>query len=144
MAIWFKEFPLRYAQERGRGTLIEHLGIELLEAGEDYLKASMPVNAHTRQPAGMLHGGASVALAETLASWAATYCVDTGRASLRRDRDQRDHVRPMAEGYVYGVARPVSLAKTLQVWEVRISNEQEKLVCISRVTMAVLSVASQY
>jgi 1,4-dihydroxy-2-naphthoyl-CoA hydrolase len=64
MAIWFKEFPLSYAQERGRGTLIEHLGIELFEAGEDYLRARMPVNAHTRQPAGMLHGGASVALAE--------------------------------------------------------------------------------
>jgi 1,4-dihydroxy-2-naphthoyl-CoA hydrolase len=71
MAIWFKDFPISYAQERGRGTAIERLGIELLEAGEDYLKARMPMDAHTRQPAGVLHGGASVVLAETLASWAA-------------------------------------------------------------------------
>jgi 1,4-dihydroxy-2-naphthoyl-CoA hydrolase len=144
MAIWFKEFPLRYAQERGRGTLIEHLGIELLEAGEDYLKARMPVNAQARQPAGMLHGGASVALAETLASWAATYCVDPSKHHCVGIEINANHVRPMAEGYVYGTARPVSLGRTLQVWEVRISNEQEKLVCISRVTMAVLSAASQY
>jgi hypothetical protein len=65
MSIWFKEFPLRYAQERGRGTLSEHLGIELLEAGEDYLRARMPVNAHTRQPAGMLHGGVRCARRNT-------------------------------------------------------------------------------
>ena len=144
MAIWFKEFPLSYAQERGRGTLIEHLGIELLEAGENYLRASMPVNGHTRQPAGMLHGGASVTLAETLASWAATFCVDPSRHHCVGIEINANHLRPMAEGYVYGTARPVSLGKTLQVWEVRISNEQEKLVCISRVTMAVLSAASQY
>ena len=97
MAIWFKEFPLSHAQERGRGTLIEHLGIELLEAGEDYLKARMPVNARTRQPAGMLHGGASVALAETLASWAATYCVDTSKHHCVGIEINANHVRPMAE-----------------------------------------------
>ena len=90
----------------------------------------MPVNARTRQPAGMLHGGASVALAETLASWAATYCVDTGKHHCVAIEINPDHVRPMAEGYVYGVARPVSLGKTLQVWEVRITNEQNKLVCV--------------
>jgi len=144
MAIWFKEFPLSYAQERGRGTLIEHLGIELLEAGEDYLRARMPVNPQTRQPAGMLHGGASVTLAETLASWAATYCVDPSKHHCVGIEINANHLRPMAEGYVYGTARPVNLGKTLQVWEVRISNVQEKLVCISRVTMAVLSTASQY
>jgi 1,4-dihydroxy-2-naphthoyl-CoA hydrolase len=144
MAIWFKEFPLSYAQERGRGTLIEHLGIELLEAGEDYLTARMPVNGHTRQPAGMLHGGASVTLAETLASWAATFCVDPGEHHCVGIEINANHLRPMAEGYVYGTARPVHLGKTLQVWKVRISNDQEKLVCISRVTMAVLSIASQY
>jgi uncharacterized protein (TIGR00369 family) len=144
MAIWFKEFPLSFAQERCRGTMIERLGIEILEAGEDYLKARMPVNAHTRQPAGMLHGGASVALAETLASCAATFCVDTSKHHCVGIEINANHLRPMTDGYVCGTARPVSLGKTLQVWEVRISNEQEKLVCISRVTMAVLSVASQY
>jgi 1,4-dihydroxy-2-naphthoyl-CoA hydrolase len=144
MAIWFTEFPLSFARERSRGTMIEHLGIEILEAGEDYLRARMPVNAHTRQPAGMLHGGASVALAETLASWAATFCVDRSKRHCVGIEINANHLRPMADGFVYGTARPVSLGKTLQVWEVRISNEQEKLVCISRVTMAVLGVASQY
>jgi 1,4-dihydroxy-2-naphthoyl-CoA hydrolase len=144
MAIWFKEFDLSYARERGRGTLIEHLGIELLEAGEDHLEARMPVNPQTRQPAGMLHGGASVALAETLASWAATFCVDPTKHHCVGIEINANHVRPVADGFVYGTARPVSLGKTLQVWEVRIRNEQEKLVCISRVTMAVLNTSSQY
>jgi 1,4-dihydroxy-2-naphthoyl-CoA hydrolase len=144
MAIWFKDFPLPYAKERGRGTLIEHLGIELLEAGDDYLRARMPVIAHTRQPAGMLHGGASVALAETLASWAATFCVDPSKHHCVGIEINANHLRPVAEGYVVGTARPVSLGRTLQVWEIRISNEQDKLVCISRVTMAVLGTASQY
>lgn len=144
MAIWFKDFPLGYAQERGRGSAIEHLGIELLEAGDDYLKARMPVDARTRQPAGVLHGGVSVVLAETLASWAATFCVDPAKHHCVGIEINASHVRPAADGYVYGTARPVNLGRTLQVWEVRISNEQDKLVCIARVTMAVLSAASQY
>jgi 1,4-dihydroxy-2-naphthoyl-CoA hydrolase len=144
MAIWFKDFPISYAKERGRGTVIEHLGIELLEAGDDFLSARMPVDARTRQPAGMLHGGASVTLAETLASWAATFCVDPSKHHCVGIEINANHVRPVAEGWVHAIARPVSLGRTLQVWEVRISNEQDKLVCISRVTMAVLSAASQY
>jgi 1,4-dihydroxy-2-naphthoyl-CoA hydrolase len=103
----------------------------------------MPVNAHTRQPAGML---------QAARRWPSPRRLPRGRqpiastpASITAGIEiNANHVRPMAEGYVYGTARPVSLGKTLQVWEVRISNEQEKLVCISRVTMAVLSVASQY
>jgi 1,4-dihydroxy-2-naphthoyl-CoA hydrolase len=144
VAIWFKDFPLDYAQERGRGSAIEHLGIELLEAGDDYLKARMPVDARTRQPAGVLHGGVSVVLAETLASWAATFCVDPAKHHCVGIEINANHVRPAADGYVYGTARPVNLGRTLQVWEVRISNEQDKLVCIARVTMAVLNAASQY
>ena len=85
-----------------------------------------------------------MALAETLASWAATFCVDPGQHHCVGIEINANHLRPMAKGHVYGTARPVSLGKTLQVWEVRISNEQDKLVCISRVTMAVLNAASQY
>jgi 1,4-dihydroxy-2-naphthoyl-CoA hydrolase len=144
MGIWFKDFPLNYAQERGRETSIEHLGIELLEAGDDYLKGRMPVDARTCQPAGMLHGGASVVLAETLATWAATFCVDPSKHHCVGIEINANHLRPVSEGYVYGVARPVNLGRTLQVWEVRISNEHDKLVCVSRVTMAVLNFASQY
>jgi 1,4-dihydroxy-2-naphthoyl-CoA hydrolase len=104
----------------------------------------MPVDQRTRQPAGVLHGGASVALAETLASWAATFCVDPARHHCVGIEINANHLRPVAEGWVTGSARPVSLGRTIQVWEVRISNEQGKLVCVSRVTMAVLSVPSQY
>jgi 1,4-dihydroxy-2-naphthoyl-CoA hydrolase len=144
MAIWFKEIALDHAHERGRGTLLEQLGIEFVEVGEDHLKARMPVDHRTRQPAGVLHGGASVALAETLASWAATFCVDPAKHHCVGIEINANHLRPVAEGWVYGTARPVNLGRTIQVWEVRIANEQDKLVCISRVTMAVLNVPSQY
>jgi 1,4-dihydroxy-2-naphthoyl-CoA hydrolase len=144
MAIWFKEIALDHAHERGRRTLLEQLGIEFVEVGEDHLKARMPVDHRTRQPAGVLHGGASVALAETLASWAATFCVDPAKHHCVGIEINANHLRPVAEGWVYGTARPVNLGRTIQVWEVRIANEQDKLVCISRVTMAVLNVPSQY
>ena len=144
MAIWFKEISLDHARERGRGTMLEHLGIEVFEVGADHLKARMPVDQRTRQPAGMLHGGASVALAETLASWAATFCVDPARHHCVGIEINANHLRPVAAGWVTAIARPVNLGRTLQVWEVRISNEQDKLVCISRVTMAVLDTPSRY
>jgi 1,4-dihydroxy-2-naphthoyl-CoA hydrolase len=144
MAIWFQEVSLDYARERGRGTLLEQLGIELIEVGADFLKARMPVDQRTRQPAGVLHGGASVALAETLASWAATFCVDPAQHHCVGIEINANHVRPAADGWVYGTARPVNLGRTIQVWEVRIANADDKLVCISRVTMAVLNVPSRY
>jgi 1,4-dihydroxy-2-naphthoyl-CoA hydrolase len=144
MAIWFQEVSLDYARERGRGTLLEQLGIELIEVGADFLKARMPVDQRTRQPAGVLHGGASVALAETLASWAATFCVDPAQHHCVGIEINANHVRPAADGWVYGTARPVNLGRTIQVWEVRIVNADDKLVCISRVTMAVLNVPSRY
>jgi 1,4-dihydroxy-2-naphthoyl-CoA hydrolase len=144
MAIWFRDFSTAYARERGVGTMIDHLGIEILEAGDDYLRGRMPVDERTRQPAGVLHGGASVAFAETLASWAASYCVDPSQHHCVGIEINANNVRPVSEGYVLGTARPLNLGRTLQVWEVRIENEQGKLVCISRVTMAVLKKASEY
>ncbi|HEX3498685.1 MAG TPA: hotdog fold thioesterase [Stellaceae bacterium] len=144
MAIWFDGFPLEYARERAKDSLIAHLGIEIVEAGDDYLKARMPVDQRTKQPAGVLHGGASLALAETLASWAAAFVVDRSKHHCVGIEINANHVRPASSGYVTGIARPVQLGKTLHVWEVRISDEKDKLVCISRVTMAVLNVAMQY
>jgi 1,4-dihydroxy-2-naphthoyl-CoA hydrolase len=144
MAIWFRDFSTAYARERGVGTMIDHLGIEILEAGDDYLRGRMPVDERTRQPAGVLHGGASVAFAETLASWAASYCVDPSQHHCVGIEINANHVRPVSDGYVLGTARSLNLGRTLQVWEVRIENEQGKLVCISRVTMAVLKKASEY
>ena len=144
MAIWFDGFPLNYANERSRDSLIAHLGIEVIEAGDDYLKARMPVDQRTKQPAGVLHGGASVALAETLASWGAAFAVDRAKHHCVGIEINANHVRPASGGHVTGVARPVQLGKTLHVWEVRISDERDRLVCISRVTMAVLNLAMQY
>jgi 1,4-dihydroxy-2-naphthoyl-CoA hydrolase len=116
----------------------------LIEAGDDYLRARMPVDQRTRQPAGVLHGGASVALAETLASWAATFAVDRSKHHCVGLEVNANHLRPVKDGYVYGVARPVHLGRSTHVWEVRVIDEKEKLVCISRITMAVLNTATQY
>ncbi len=145
MAIWFDGFPLESARERSLETLVDHLGIELVEAGDDYLSARMPVDRRTRQPAGVLHGGASVVLAETLASWAATYCVDRSKNHCVGLEINANHVRPVAEGWVTGTARPVHLGRSTQIWEVRITDDANgKLVCVSRVTMAVLNTPNRY
>ena len=143
MAIWFDERPVSDAGKHARGTLVETLGIEVTEAGDDYLKGRMPVDRRTRQPAGVLHGGASVALAETLASWGAAFCVDRSRQSVVGMEINANHVRAVAEGYVQGVARPAHLGRASQIWEVRITDDEGRLVCISRVTMAVLDRPTQ-
>lgn len=144
MSIWFQDFPLADANARGAGTAVGHLGIELVEAGPDYLVARMPVDQRTRQPAGVLHGGASVLLAETLASWGATYVVDPQKQHCVGLEINANHLRPAAEGFVTGTARPLHLGRTTQVWEVKIADGAGKLVCVSRVTMAVLAVPSRY
>jgi uncharacterized protein (TIGR00369 family) len=117
-------------------TMVDHLGIEFLEVGDDYVKARMPVDRRTIQPFGLLHGGASVALAETLGSVAANLCVDREKKMCVGLEINANHLRPVTNGFVYGVARPVHVGDTTQVWEIRILNEQDKLVCISRLTLA--------
>ena len=144
MAIWRDPFPLELVEKHSQNTLIAHLGIEFVEAGDDYLKARMKVDARTHQPAGMLHGGASVALAETLASWAATYVVDRATNYCVGLEINANHVRAVGSGWVIGTARPVHLGRSTQIWEVRIVDESDRLVCISRVTMAVLATANRY
>lgn len=145
MAIWFGgEFSLEMANAHSKGTLVTQLGIELVAAGDDYVSAKMPVDERTKQPAGVLHGGASVALAETLASWAATFVVDREKHHCVGLEINANHVRAVAAGWVTGTARPIHLGRSTQVWEVRIVDDAERLVCISRVTMAVLATASRY
>ena len=139
MAIWFSDVPLSTLNERDKHCANGNLGIELLEAGEDFLKGRMPVDARTRQPAGVLHGGASVLFAESLASWAAAHVVDPSKFHCVGQEINANHIRAVAEGWVYGVAKPVHLGRSSHVWEVRITSEEGKLVCISRVTMAVLA-----
>ena len=139
LSIWHTPFPLEEANRKGLACANGHLGIELLEVGNDFLKGRMPVDHRTRQPAGVLHGGVSVALAETLASWAAAYVVDPSRFHCVGQEINANHVRSVSEGWVYGETRPLHLGKKSQVWEVRINNSDDQLVCISRVTMAILS-----
>lgn len=142
--IWFEEVSTDFANRRAAGSLISHLAIEVLEAGPDWLKGRMPVDGRTRQPAGVLHGGASVALAETLATWAATFCVDPARHHCVGLEINANHVRAVESGFVYAVARPLHLGRRTHVWEVRITDEADKLVCVSRLTLAVLDTPMRY
>ena len=119
-------------------TMVKHLGIEFLDIGDDYLTARMPVDHRTHQPMGLLHGGASVALAETLGSTGAFLCVDAAQYNVVGLEINANHVRGVREGFVTGVARPLHRGKTTQLWEIRITDEADKLVCISRITIAVL------
>lgn len=122
-------------------SLVAHLGIELTEVGEDWLRGTMPVDARTHQPFGILHGGASVALAETLGSMAGNLTVDTSKEMVVGVEINANHLRAVREGVVTGTARPLHVGRTTQVWEIRIENEQGKLVCVSRITLAVVPVA---
>ena len=144
MSIWFGEPSVEWANSRGDDTMIRALGIEMTEVTDDALLGRMPVDDRTRQPGGVLHGGASVAFAETLASWGSSFTVDETANYCVGMEINANHVRPVAEGWVYGEAKPLSRGRTTQVWEIRITDAAGRLVCISRCTMAVLAVPSQY
>ena len=142
MAIWHHELPNPdEIIARDDGTMIEHLGIEVVEIGDDWLKARMPVDHRTVQPQGRLHGGASCALAETVGSVAANLVIDNSQFLAVGLEINANHIRPAKGGYVYGTARPDALGRTTQVWTIRITDEDDRLVCISRLTMAVIPLA---
>ncbi|MEO6518420.1 MAG: hotdog fold thioesterase [Pseudoxanthomonas sp.] len=122
----------------GRGSMIEHLGIVITEAGDDWLRGTMPVDARTRQPYGLLHGGASVVLAETLGSMAGGLCVDPSLYAVVGLEINANHLRAAREGLVTGTARALHVGRSTQVWEIRIENPAGKPVCISRLTLAVI------
>ena len=138
MSIWQSLNSLAELNAGRAGTLIEHLGIEFSEIGDDYIRATMPVDARTRQPYGLLHGGASVALAETLGSMGAAMCVDVKEYQCVGQEINANHVRAARTGVVTGTARPVHLGGRTQVWSIEIVNEAGKLMCISRLTVAVI------
>ncbi|HNP95133.1 MAG TPA: hotdog fold thioesterase [Cyclobacteriaceae bacterium] len=119
-------------------NLVGHLGIEFTEVGEDYLCASMPVDHRTHQPMGLLHGGASVALAETLGSVAATCCVDLNTQYCVGLEINANHIKSAREGLVIGRVTPIHIGKKTHVWEIRITNTENELICVSRITMAVI------
>lgn len=119
-------------------TMVSHLGIEVTKIGEDFIEAKMPVDMRTHQPQGLLHGGASVALAETLGSLGAACCIDLSKQYCVGLEINANHIKSVRDGFVYGVTKPIHLGKKTQVWEIRITNENQELVCISRITMAVI------
>ncbi|KIF83149.1 hotdog fold thioesterase [Noviherbaspirillum autotrophicum] len=138
MPIWKKEKSLEDLQNWNRNTAAERLGIEFTGIGDDWLSARMPVDARTVQPFGILHGGASVLLAETVGSCAANLCVDEERSYCVGLDINANHVRGARAGWVSATARPFHLGRTTQVWEIRIVDDAGQLVCISRLTMAVV------
>lgn len=121
-----------------RNGLALHLGIEYTEITSEYIAAKMPVDFRTIQPYGLLHGGASVALAETLGSVASYLCVDNTRHVCVGLEINANHVKSVSTGYVFGRATPLHIGKKTHVWDIRITNEQDALVCVSRLTVAVL------
>lgn len=122
----------------GRACLHEQLGIEFMDAGDRWLKARMPVDVRTRQPHGVLHGGASVALAESVASIAGSLTVDPEVSRVVGLEINANHIRPVTEGHVHGVATAEALGRRTQVWTIRITDDADRLVCLSRITLAVI------
>jgi 1,4-dihydroxy-2-naphthoyl-CoA hydrolase len=135
--IWFRDYSLSDVNLRNRGTLVEHLGIEVIELGPDFIRGTMPVDHRTKQPAGLLHGGASVALAETLASVAGNLIVDPDQEMCVGLEINANHISACRDGMVTGVSRPLHRGRTTQVWETLI-RQDDRMVCISRMTLSVL------
>jgi len=122
----------------GENTLVSHLGIVCTEIGKDFLSGKMPVDQRTIQPHGILHGGASVVLAETLGSIGSNCCIDLQKQYCVGLEVNANHIRSMREGYVFGTAKLIHFGRKTHIWEIRITNEKDQLVCISRLTMAIL------
>ncbi len=123
---------------RHHNTMVDHLGIEIIEVGKDFMVGKMPVDHRTKQPLGLLHGGASVALAETLGSVAASCVVDLDKQYCVGLEINANHIKSATEGFVYGTTRPIHIGRKTQIWEIKIRNEKDQLTCISRITMAVM------
>ncbi len=138
MSIFHSQYTAAELNRVNTGNLGEALGIEITEIGEDYLRGTMPVDARTRQPYGLLHGGASVALAESLGSLGGGLTVDPEKFSVVGIEINANHIKGKREGVVTGTARPLHLGRSTQVWEIRIVDEKEALICISRITLAVV------
>lgn len=137
MAIWRRPVEVEALTRLGAATLPGHVGIEFTEVGDDWLAARMPVDHRTHQPFGRLHGGASVVLAETVASVGATMALDEGKVAVGLEINA-NHIRPAMSGHVHATATAESLGRTTQVWTIRIVDDAGKLVCLSRITLAVI------
>ncbi|HSV47569.1 MAG TPA: hotdog fold thioesterase [Ramlibacter sp.] len=137
MRIWKKSISVEILTAIHKDTAVEHLGIEFLEVGDDFIRGRVPVNTRTRQPYGLLHGGVSVVLAETLGSCGAAYSCAEGSRAVGLDINA-NHLRGATEGWVEGITRPVHVGRSTQVWQIDMRNEKGEMTCVSRITMAVL------
>lgn len=138
-SIWFNSaLDLSALTEMGKGNMAEWLGLAFTEIGPDYLKGTIPVDHRTRQPYGLLHGGASVVLAETLGSIASTMVIDHSKYLCVGLEVNANHLRPVREGLVTGICKPVHLGATTHVWDIRLYDQRERLTCICRLTVAIL------
>jgi 1,4-dihydroxy-2-naphthoyl-CoA hydrolase len=138
MNIWKVKPEIKDVNKMSQNTMMSHLDIKFTEMGDDFIKATMPVDHRTHQPMGLLHGGASAALAETLGSFASHLVVDSTKLDCVGLEINANHIRPKMEGVVTGIAKPIHLGSKTHIWEIRIEDERGKLICISRLTMAIL------
>jgi 1,4-dihydroxy-2-naphthoyl-CoA hydrolase len=137
--IWFnKDLSIEQLAPLGKGTMGEYLGIEWTEVGSNFMKATMPVDHRTKQPYGLLHGGASCVLAETIGSVASAMVIDHSKFYCVGLEINANHIRSAKEGFVTGIATPLHLGSTTHVWDIKIYDQKEKLVCVSRLTVAVI------
>jgi 1,4-dihydroxy-2-naphthoyl-CoA hydrolase len=136
--IWKKSISIEELARIHVGTAVEHLGIEFLEVGTDFIKARVPVDTRTKQPYGLLHGGVSVVLAETLGSCGAAYSAPEGHRAVGLDINA-NHLKGATSGWVTGITRPVHIGRTTQVWQIDMTNDAGEMTCVSRITMAVLA-----
>ena len=137
MSIWKKTYTAEEINTQAKNTIGEHLGIEITEIGDDFISASMPVDHRTKQPFGILHGGASVVLAETLGSIAGNLASDEDSVCVGLEVNA-NHLKKVSEGKVNAIAKPIHIGRSTQVWDIRIQNEADEAVCISRLTVAVI------
>ncbi len=138
MTIWKRPISIEDLARIHVDTAVDHLGMEFLEVGDDFIRARIPVDKRTRQPYGLLHGGVSVVLAETLGSCGAAYASPEGWRAVGLDINA-NHIRSATSGWVTGITRPVHVGRTTQVWHIDMHNDAGELTCVSRITMAVLA-----
>ena len=137
-AIWKQPVSIDSLTELHVNTTVAHLSIEFLEVGDDFIRARAPVDARSRQPVGILHGGVSVLLAETLGSCGAAFSSPDGYRAVGLDINA-NHIRSVSDGWVTGIARPIHVGRTTHVWQIEMTNGAGQLTCVSRITMAILT-----
>ena len=136
--VWTQDISVQILTDIHQGTAVQHLGMEFLEVGDDFITARVPVDTRTKQPYGLLHGGVSVVLAETLGSCGAAYSCPEGHRAVGLDINA-NHLKGATSGWVTGTTRPVHIGRTTQVWQIDLRNDFGELTCVSRITMAVLA-----